>query len=546
MSLAGITSSFNNLHRRIGIAGVVALVSLGILAVIWSVHMAPAWLNNPDLSHGLFTPILFGLLIRESIYHGSPRFLPDRPRTLATLLVFILGLSLLILATGSLYAVATEWGHPLVQFFLGISLTGAVVGGWIFCASNSVKLVPINWISAVAVGLWVLSLPLPPGSYNQLTLSLQFRVTENVLSALHVLGIPAIRNGNIINLAHATVGVEEACSGVRSLISCIYAGFFFSAAFVRSWPSRILLIGIAPVLAVMMNFVRSLSLTLMANANIDIEGTWHDWTGFGILLITALILAGIAIVLEKIETRPDSGMHRTELVGSRFSPGPETRHLATILSCACAFGLLWIIAFQTMTRTSPSPDLKAPALAQWLPSNPTGWQVAPEQDLYRFSDILETRDLVQRTYGRLDENGKPINITVYLAYWKPGQSSVSLVASHTPDACWPGAGWVAQPTAYRTVQLPVGTRTTEPAEYRVFSFNESPRHVWFWHSYNRRIIEELNPRRPLELITSVLRYGVRSEGDQLFVRISSNREWNEIRDDPLIPQIFSKLQPYGI
>eukprot|EP01035_Chromulina_nebulosa_P037434 gene37434-50520_t len=34
---------------------------------------------------------------------------------------------------------------------------------------------------------------------------------------------------------------------------------------------------------------------------------------------------------------------------------------------------------------------------------------------------------------------KNTTFTIYLAYWRPGQSSVSSVAAHTPDACWPGS-----------------------------------------------------------------------------------------------------------
>jgi exosortase len=545
MKVSDLKSGCETLYGRIGIAGLCALFTLGIAAITWTIHLAPKWLHNPDLSHGLFTPILFVLLLRESRRQGPHYFLPDHPRAVTALLVTILGLSLLVLATGSLYAAATQWSHPLVEFLLGISFTGALVGGALVFASSSIRLLPLNWISAVAISLWVLSLPVPPGTYNDLTLSLQFRVTENVLSALHLLGIPAIRNGNIINLSHSAVGVEEACSGVRSLISCIYAGVFFSAAFVRTWPSRTILIILAPLIAVLMNFVRSLSLTLMANANIDIEGTWHDVTGFAILVTTALLLAGIALLLEKIENRPNAPI-KPDPFPARVSPSAATRKLATLLSTACALGLVGIASFQFLTRPVSSVGFEAPELDDWLPSEALGWKMAASQDIYRFSNILETEELIQRSYGRIDESGNLISITMYIAYWKPGQSAVSSVASHTPDACWPGAGWKAEETDTRTAQLPLLDRTTETAEYRVFSYHNTPRHVWYWHSYNRRLIEKLDPRRPMQLIASVLRFGVRSDGEQLFVRFSSNRPWDEIQNEPLISEIFAHLKPYGI
>ena len=41
------------------------------------------------------------------------------------------------------------------------------------------------------------------------------------LEALHWLQIPAIRSGNLITLREGTLGVEEACSGIRSLQSTL-------------------------------------------------------------------------------------------------------------------------------------------------------------------------------------------------------------------------------------------------------------------------------------------------------------------------------------
>ena len=71
------------------------------------------------------------------------------------------------------------------------------------------------------------------------------------------------------------------------------------------------------------------------------------------------------------------------------------------------------------------------------PSRPTGPCTAS-------ADTLKTDLLAQRVYERPTPTG-PLQITLYLAYWRPGQAPVSLVASHTPDACWPGTGWVLEP-----------------------------------------------------------------------------------------------------
>src|SRR5690606_39079118 len=140
-----------------------------------------------------------------------------------------------------------------------------------------------------------LTTPLPPGTYSRLTLSLQLLVSEGVLRMLHLLGIAAIRHGNIIDLAHTSVGVEEACSGIRSLISCVFAGMFFSATLVRRPWARAWILALAAPIALAMNFVRSLGLTLLAYKGVDISGAWHDLTGFAVLGVTAVMLGGLAL-----------------------------------------------------------------------------------------------------------------------------------------------------------------------------------------------------------------------------------------------------------
>ena len=110
------------------------------------------------------------------------------------------------------------------------------------------------------------------------------------------------------------MGVEEACSGVRSLVSCIFAGLFFSASLVtRAWARAVIII-LAPILALGMNFIRSLALTLMANRGIEIEGFWHNLTGFAVLGITAAMLGGLAIALERGQSakRAEGGAGTTQ------------------------------------------------------------------------------------------------------------------------------------------------------------------------------------------------------------------------------------------
>lgn len=507
------------------------LAVAGLCLRLWS-----EWRENPDLSHGLFMPVVFLLLLHES-RTGTGRYLPINRRTRGAFGALLAGgLAALILA--GLYAAAVDWSHALVDLMLTLALTLTLGAALIAYSTEAKRLVPFNWNAVVAVGLWLLTAPIPPGTYTRLTLSLQLWVSEGVLRALHLLGVPAIRFGNVIDLANTSVGVEEACSGVRSLISCVFAGFLFSATLVRRPWARALLIVLSAPLALGMNFLRSLALTLLANRGIDISGTWHDATGFAVLGVTAAILGGLALVLDRAPSvKPPAAPPEARRFLQRTG---LDRALAIGLGCAAVL----VVFFVANTRPSTRAPAPAPEMFALLPASVDGWQVK-SSDLYEFRGTLKTEHLAQRHYVRATHD-EPLEIIIYVAYWRAGQAPVSLVASHTPDACWPGAGWTPVPTPQPRPNLIAGDRLLPDSEHRVFEGGDRPQHVWFWHLYDGRPITYRDPYSPVALLQLALRYGFRHAGDQLFVRVSSNRPWEEIAHEPLLTQFFARTQPLGL
>lgn len=512
------------------------LAVLAALLVALSFRLWPEWLKNPDLSHGLFMPLLFLLMLHESRSAGVRRYIPVGP--LATFaLVGTLGFALLSLGLAGVYAASLGWKHALVEFLLVATLVGLLSAGLLVFSSDRVRAIPFNWPAVVAIGLWLLSAPIPPGTYSRLTLGLQLWVSENVLGALHLLGVAARREGNVIELATTVVGVAEACSGVRSLISCVFAGFFFSATLVRRPWARALIIALAAPLALLMNFIRSLALTLLANSGIDIAGTWHDATGFAVLGVTAGLLGGLALLLERRTAAPSEPVPAPP-VQSGWNP-----QFGLTATLAVSLGL--IVFFVHNTQPSLRSDSPPPNLLAILPDAALGWRVDTSRDLYQFSDTLETEFLAQRSYLRRTAAGVT-DVTIYLAYWRPGQSSVSSVAAHTPDACWPGAGWTAVPNPVKREAPLVAGRTLAPAEYRIFTSAGLPQYVWFWHLFDGRPITFADPYNIVELFGLAWRFGFRRDGDQLFVRVSSNRPWAEIAEEPFIVESFSRLRALGL
>jgi exosortase len=499
----------------------------------------PAWSGDPDVSHGLLMPVVFLILIARSRRAGPWRFHNGGPAAAGAAVLLAAGAPILLFVAG-LYSTAIGWSNALVSFLLATSLTLFLLAGLVVLSDRRVRCIPLNWAAVTAALLWPMASPIPPGTYTRLTLSLQLLVTRCVIHTLHILGIVAIRHGNVIQLANGAVGVEEACSGVRSLVSCVFVGVFLSGALLTRPRGRLLVIALSVPLALGMNFLRSLILTLLAQSGTWIAGRWHDITGFAILLVTAFILTGLSVYLSR-----HGGDRTVATEPAKEGPaGPPAGQ--RILAVSLLVATLLIGLFYAHTRPAPAETSKTgPDLRSLLPGDKPGWTVTTSGGIYEFTGLLQTEDMAQRVYRR-DGAGSPTTIIVYAAYWRPGQAPVSLVETHTPDACWPGSGWTAQPLPVSHDSLVVSGRTLPRAEVRLFSTQGSSQYVWFWHLYGSQPVQHIDPYSLGRLLRIAWRYGFRNDGSQLFVRVSSNRPWAEISGEPVIRDLFERLRPFGL
>jgi hypothetical protein len=118
---------------------------------------------------------------------------------------------------------------------------------------------------------------------------------------------------------------------------------------------------------------------------------------------------------------------------------------------------------------------------------------------------------------------------------------------HTPDACWPGAGWAAQSAVATQQNLLLPELKSIAAEQRLFKNAEGfPQHVWFWHVYDGRVIDYLEPYALSALVKTALQYGFRRQGEQFFVRFSSDQTWGELAQEPLVREILAQLSANGL
>lgn len=145
--------------------------------------------------------------------------------------------------------------------------------------------------------IWVLSAPLFSVVEKMITTALLNKVMIIVFTTFDLLALPLERQGSILILPNQDyVGVEDACSGIRSLTACLFAGSFLAAVYLNRFWKKVLMVACAMVLAFVGNIFRSLFLTAWAYAygSQAIDGKVHDITGYAVLGFT---MVGLLILL---------------------------------------------------------------------------------------------------------------------------------------------------------------------------------------------------------------------------------------------------------
>jgi len=149
----------------------------------------------------------------------------------------------------------------------------------------------------------VLSFPIPGKVYLALASPLKLFVTQRAGEILHLMGYPVHIMGNIIELPSLLLGVEDACSGLNSLLAMTTLTIFSWFFMLRRPLSRVVsLLAIVPAV-IMANIVR-VTLSTMGAIHWGekvLEGWFHIAWGLLVFMIAFLVLLIVEIMLRKWE-----------------------------------------------------------------------------------------------------------------------------------------------------------------------------------------------------------------------------------------------------
>ena len=272
----------------------IEVVSLlpAFVAMAWLISKARwFWQRNPELNFGWIVLMLCAFLFWETW--------PKRPiRALrlsrGCLLAGLAGLGMLALT-------------QIYQNAYGLtssSMSGLAIGVFLVVAANLLYVFgrPGLVHFAFPVGFFLIALPIPSVIYAPIVSGLQGLVAAIDVELLGLLGVPATQVGSLIHIPAGTVGIDEACSGIRSLQSTVMATLFIGYLSFKSQGLRVLLLVAGVLFAIIGNILRSLFLSLVANkGGMGSIQTYHDAAGWSILAFTVAGVMLVAWGLSKIE-----------------------------------------------------------------------------------------------------------------------------------------------------------------------------------------------------------------------------------------------------
>ena len=271
------------------------------LAWLWFVlinDLRVEWTVNPQYSYGWAVPFLcvFLLLRRwqqlaQSKEPGAGSRLQAPSSKLQALTFWLL--ALLYAPTRLIQEANPDW--RLVSWALALEVIGITLCVW--SLERGAGRFPVS-VFAFPLLFFLVAVPWPTvleGPLVQLLTRVDVSAACDLAGSL---GIPAIPHGNVIEVATGVVGIDEACSGIRSFQATLMISLFLGEFYRISVPRRLTLCLTGFALAILLNLARQTVLIwVAAHQGVPAIAKWHDPTGVVILLGCFFALWGIGVWL---------------------------------------------------------------------------------------------------------------------------------------------------------------------------------------------------------------------------------------------------------
>ena len=145
-------------------------------------------------------------------------------------------------------------------------------------------------------------IPIPYVIYFSATFPMQLLASKVTVFLLDLLGMPVIRQGNIIHLPNESLEVAEACSGLRSLISLLALGAIYAYITQKSiWTKAILFLSTIPIAVAGNVFRVFLTSLLVYTTDLHVtEEPMHSIMGASVFVVAFILLFIFGAIMRRI------------------------------------------------------------------------------------------------------------------------------------------------------------------------------------------------------------------------------------------------------
>jgi exosortase len=273
------------------------------------VKLSHDWWTDENYSHGLLVPIIIGYIL----WSQRDKFAAEPARPSVLLGGLAVAFALFALWTG---VAGAELYTQRMSLVLLIAGTVLYFGGLAFLR-----------LILVPLGLLILAIPIPAIVFNKIAFPLQLFASRCAVWSMTVVGIPVLRQGNVIELKPLNsfdtkkLEVVEACSGIRSLMTLITLAVVFAyfsyprssgaggpggpIGWLRSygfWRSLIIVLSAVPI-AILTNAARVSGTGILSRyyGTGVADGFFHSFSGWVVYVVAFLLLFAVGWIVDRFK-----------------------------------------------------------------------------------------------------------------------------------------------------------------------------------------------------------------------------------------------------
>ncbi|HTL54116.1 MAG TPA: exosortase/archaeosortase family protein [Candidatus Limnocylindrales bacterium] len=414
------------------------------LAILWWTlinHLRIEWSINPQYGYGWAVPWL-GLYLAWRRLRTTPTSSGLCPLFPVVRPLFAV-LCLLWLPTRLLQEANPEW--RLVSWALALQVVALSL--FILRKWSRRILFPLLFM--------LVAVPWPSVIEQPVIQRLSYLTAQIASETLNLVGLPAVQQGNLVELGLGTIGIEEACSGIRSFQAALMVSLFFCGFYQFNGRVGMKLVGTGFILAIVLNAARITLLAIVAaTKGMNAVAAWHDIAGLLIPIACFLLVALVARCFA--DARSEHREQENDGKGQRTMDRVQKSDVSTLCDlrpptsdlCPLGSNLGSLTPALSLTlclmAAEAATELWYRAHEATLPP-PITWSIAPPREdaaivekplAPRAKQLLRFDETLNASW---EESGGRTWQAIFLR-WKPGRVAGRLAKDHTPAICLSAVG----------------------------------------------------------------------------------------------------------